>query len=271
MLHRSVIAGSWYPGERNSLKFSIEAYLNEARIEAPASRPLALISPHAGHMYSGAVAAHAYKAVQGLSYETVVIVSPSHRMRFDFVAVWSAGAFETPLGLVEVDEQACRRLMQLSDIVINEPRPHVQEHALEIQLPFLQVALPAFRLVPLIMGDQTPELCFSLAEALKDAFPEPDKVLVVASSDLSHFHSVQAAADLDNRLANHLAAFDTASLASELASGAVEACGGGPILTAMRYAALRDCPRLTVVKQADSSAVSGDTASVVGYLAAVIA
>lgn len=271
MLHRSVIAGSWYPGEPQSLKLSIEAYLNEAQIEAPAERPLALISPHAGHMYSGAVAAHAYKCVQALDYETVVVVSPSHRMRFPFAAVWSEGAYETPLGQVEVDAAACQRLMQVSGIVISEPRPHLQEHALEIQLPFLQVALSSFKLVPLILGDQAPELCYQLAEDLKNAFTEPAKVLVVASSDLSHFHSAQAAAALDQRLAERLKSFDPAGLAADLNSGAVEACGGGPILTAMRYAELNGCRRLTVLKQADSSAVSGDSASVVGYLAAVLA
>lgn len=271
MLHRSVIAGSWYPGDPASLKSSIQAYLDAAQIEAPAGRPLALISPHAGHIYSGAVAAHAYKTLQGLEYPTVVILSPSHRMLFEGVAAWAAGAFETPLGQVPVDVEACERLMAASELIIDEPRPHIQEHALEIQLPFLQVVLPIFKLVPLVMGQQGPELCLKLAAALKTVFPEPDKVLVVASSDLSHFHAAAAASRLDRRLAGHLSSFDTAGLARDLAGGAVEACGGGPILSAMYYAELNGCRRLAVLKQADSSAVSGDTGSVVGYLAAVLA
>jgi len=271
MLHRSVIAGSWYPSDKTALRLSILDYLSEAQIREDHVRPLAIISPHAGHIYSGLVAAHAYKSLNCQDYRNVVIICPSHRMHFPFVAAWGEGAFETPLGQIEVDTEACRRLAGLSPLVVDETKPHIQEHALEIQLPFLQVILPEFKLVPLIMGEQRPELCRELAHALKAAYPDPAEVLVIASSDLSHFHPRQTAKRMDERLAEHLANFDIVSLAQELESGAIEACGGGPIMAAMHYAELNGCRKLEVLCQADSSNVSGDETSVVGYLAARLA
>ncbi|MCD6570591.1 MAG: AmmeMemoRadiSam system protein B [Deltaproteobacteria bacterium] len=150
----SPIAGSWYPGYPDILKGDIGAYLDHASIPEIPARPVAIISPHAGYVYSGPVAAHAYKTLMGYDYSTVVVISPSHRAYFPFISIWGDGAYETPLGQVPVDEELCTALVKSSTFIREEKRPHLAEHALEIQLPFLQVVLKLFKLCPVIMGQQ---------------------------------------------------------------------------------------------------------------------
>ncbi len=268
-IRRPVIAGSWYPGKPETLRKDIAAYLTDARIPEIPVKPVAVISPHAGYMYSGPVAAYAYKAVQGRDYTTVVVISPSHRAYFPYVAVWPKGCYETPLGIIEVDEDLCASLLEGS-AVVDDPGPHGSEHALEIQLPFLQHVLGTFMLCPLIMGVQDLSQCRGLAEALGRCVRDPDSTLVVASSDLSHFHSSKIAEDMDKRVASHIEAFDAQGLCNALEKSTSEACGGGPILTAMLYGSLLGRTTAKVLRYAHSGNITGDNSSVVGYLSAVI-
>jgi AmmeMemoRadiSam system protein B len=178
----------------------------------------------------GPVAAHAYKASEGHGYSTVVVISPSHRAAFPYVSVWPRGAYETPLGRIEIDESLCASLLE-SPIVRDDPLPHAHEHALEIQLPFAQYVLSSFRLCPLIMGRQDLAACEELASALKMAGVSPEETLVIASSDLSHFHGSTRAEQMDLRVAGHINSFDIAGLSEDLQLSRAEACGGGPIIT----------------------------------------
>ncbi|HPC47969.1 MAG TPA: AmmeMemoRadiSam system protein B [Deltaproteobacteria bacterium] len=268
-VRRPAIAGSWYPGDPETLIRDIDRYLSAVKDTAPVPRPLALIAPHAGYMYSGPVAAYAYRTVEGLSYETVVVISPSHRASFPGISVWPRGFYETPLGLIEVDETLCAALLS-SPHIHDDTRPHGPEHALEIQLPFLQRVLGSFRLCPLIMGRQDRETCEGLAKALHANITTPLNTLVVASSDLSHFHSASRAENMDKRVVRHIESLDTAALSADLEQDACEACGGGPIVAAMDYARRKGAAHAKVLCYAHSGHVTGDTSSVVGYLAAVI-
>lgn len=268
-VRKAVIAGSWYPGDPESLRRDIRRYLDSACVEPPEGKPVALVSPHAGYLYSGPVAAFAYKAVEGLSYSTVVVISPSHRVAFPSVSVWPSGAYETPLGRIEVDEALCSELLEWP-VFTDDTRPHAREHALEIQLPFLQVTLGSFKLCPLIMGSQDADVCESVARALHEAVLSPEDTLVVASSDLSHFHRSTTAERMDLAVAKYLESFDITSLSKALDRSEVEACGGGPILTAMIYAKLLGRTTSRVLRYAHSGHVTGDNSSVVGYLAALI-
>ncbi len=269
-VRKPVIAGSWYSDDPVALRHELTGYLDKAAVDAIPHKPLAIISPHAGYLYSGHVAGYAYKAVRGLNYKTVVVISPSHRAYFPYVSVWPKGYFETPLGRIEVDEELCEKLMNASVIFTDNTRPHDSEHALEIQLPFLQTALHHFKLCPLIMGQQDLELCQELSSALHSSISNPEDVLIVASSDLSHFHQSGEAEAMDARVADRIKSFDISGLSRDLTSSTSEACGGGPIMTVMDYAQRLSRTEATVLKYAHSGHITGDNSSVVGYLAAVI-
>jgi len=269
-VRKPVIAGSWYPDDPVVLRAQIDGFLQDAAIEDIPRKPAAIISPHAGYLYSGPVAAHAYKAVRGRSYGTVVVISPSHRAYFPYVSVWARGSFETPLGAIEVDEALCGKILDASVIFTDNTRPHDTEHALEIQLPFLQAVLPPFKLCPLVMGQQDYSLCQDLSRALIASIDDPDDVLVVASTDLSHFHPSSQAEAMDNRIAHCVEALDAEGLAAAMSGEEAEACGGGPIMSALIYAKSLSRTEARILKYAHSGHITGDNTSVVGYLAAVI-
>src|SRR5436309_3142634 len=186
-IRKSAVAGTWYPGDRASIAAEVEQYLAAARVPPAPGHLVALICPHAGLRYSGPVAAHAYGLLRGESDLTAVLVGPSHRMAFDGVAVVAQGAFETPLGQAPVDEELAARLLSCDKRIADEPRPHRSEHSLEMQLPFLQHLVPGLRIVPVLMGSQSREEADLLAHALGAAL-EGRGALLIASSDLSHYH-----------------------------------------------------------------------------------
>ncbi len=269
-IRKAAIAGTWYPGDPATLTRDIRTFLHDAAIPHLAGRPVAVISPHAGYIYSGPVAGYAYKAVQGQSYKRVVVISPSHRANFPFLSLWAEGGYATPLGVVEIDEEFCARLTNDSASIRDSRPMHLAEHALEIQLPFLQVSLGTFKLCPIIMGQQQMGLCRELGNVLARAIGDPRETLVVASSDLSHFHHSSRAAVMDSTIAKRIEEFDIEGLNQALETGAGEACGGGPIISAMVYAQAVGHPTAQVLKYANSGDVTGERSSVVGYLAAVI-
>ncbi|MBW1644868.1 MAG: AmmeMemoRadiSam system protein B [Deltaproteobacteria bacterium] len=241
---RPVVAGAFYPAEPHQLRAEIERYLAAARRQELPGEVVGLVSPHAGYVYSGPVAASAYRQVAGEVYDLVVVVSPSHRTYFAGFSVYSAGDYLTPLGEVPVDLELARRLQAEYDGFHFVPQAHAGEHALEVQLPFLQVALPAFRLLPLIM-------------------------LLVASSDLSHYHPQEEAVLLDRRLVAAVEANDPRQLWQTVESGQAEACGAGPMTAVMLTAARLGATASRVLDYRTSGDTAGDRRQVVGYLAAV--
>jgi AmmeMemoRadiSam system protein B len=267
-LRKSVLAGSWYPGNHSVLKRDIETFLNLVPETKSESEAVAIIAPHAGYIYSGQVAAYAYKRVCGNSYDAVIVIGPSHRAAFHGVSVFSSGGYETPLGIVPVDEELAKRIKKKSKIVSDIPAAHLQEHSIEIQLPFLQYVLGNFSFVPLVMGDQGASTCQELAQAIYDSI-QGMKVLIVASSDLSHFHGYNEAAKLDGVTLRYLKDSDATGLLDSLGSETAEACGGGPMAVAMLVAHKTGANSARVLKYANSGDVTGDKSSVVGYAAAI--
>ncbi len=265
------VAGTWYPGTVPALRAAVGGHLAEAE-PAPAGDVVAVIAPHAGLVYSGPVAAHAYRAVAGRPYDVVVLVGPSHYHGFEGVAIWPAGAFETPLGPVAVEAGVADRLLA-SPVVGTHPTAHDREHALEMQLPFLQEVLPGVPIVPLLFGYQERPTIEALAEALAEACAGLTPLLV-ASTDLSHFFDAARAAALDRVVVDHVARFDAAGLLAEYEGyslnerGRYVACGGGAAIAVMLAAARLGADRARVLRRADSGDVSGDKTAVVGYLAA---
>jgi AmmeMemoRadiSam system protein B len=268
VLRKSVIAGSWYPGNPSALRRDIEKYFNSVPDTKLAGEVVAIIAPHAGYVYSGQVAAYAYKLVCGNNYDAVIVLGPSHRAAFHGVSVFSSGGYETPLGIVPVAEELAKQIKRNSKLVSDIPAAHLQEHSIEIQLPFLQYALGNFSFVPLVMGDQSASTCQELAQAIYDSI-QGMKVLIVASSDLSHFHAYKEAINLDGVAIRHLKEGDAPGLLDSIESDNTEACGGGPMAVAILVARKFGANKAQVLKYANSGDVTGDKSSVVGYAAAI--
>lgn len=267
-LRRSVIAGSWYPGDPSILQRDIAAYLSHIPDINIESDIMGFVAPHAGYIYSGQVAAHAFKAIQGRSYDTVILIGPSHRVAFSGVSIYSRGAYETPLGEIPVDEHFAQILIKGSKLISDLPAAHAQEHSLEIQLPFLQVVLGRFTLVPLVMGDQSAETCRELACLIHQASKDRN-IIIVGSSDLSHFHDYTKAKELDGIALGHIRNFDAQGLLDSLDQNKAEACGGGPIAVTMLTSKKKGARHSQVLSYANSGDVTGDKRSVVGYASAV--
>jgi len=267
-IRESVIAGTWYPGNASRLQKEVQKYLSQASTVDVKGQLIALISPHAGYRYSGQVAAYAYKMLEKHTFETVVVIAPSHRAYFRGVSVYDRGGYRTPLGVVPLDPELVSALKQREDRIRYVAEAHTQEHSLEIQLPFLQVLLPHFKLVPLVMGNQDFTTCQWLAKAVADCID--DAVLLVASSDLSHFHPYKEARRLDEVVVEKVNEFDPKGLSDDLANSKCEACGGGPMVTAMLIARELGANKSRVLHYANSGDVTGDHSGVVGYMAAAL-
>ncbi len=271
----SAVAGSWYPATGARLTEAVDAHLAAAAVDEVARCPRAIIAPHAGLMYSGPVAAYAYTLVRQCRYAAAVLVGPSHFVGFEGVSIWPRGEWGTPLGAVQVADGLADALAAESRAIIEHPAAHGREHSLEMQLPVGARLLPGVPIVPLVMGHQQRETAMALGDALARAVAShrarhPGEILLVASSDLSHYEDAAAASRLDAVVVRHVEAFDAGGLMDALEREPRHACGGGPMVSVLRAAALLGGTRARILRYADSGDVSGDKSSVVGYLAAAI-
>jgi AmmeMemoRadiSam system protein B len=267
---RPAVAGTWYPDDPAVLRREIDGYLEAVPAAPMSGRLVALISPHAGLRYSGPVAAHAYALLRGQRDLTVVLVGPSHRQRFEGVSVFARGAFATPLGDVPIDEAAAEALLAAGGGLVADPAPHRDEHSLEMQLPFLQHLVPGLRLVPLLMGSQSREEVEALAGALVSGL-QGREALLVASSDLSHYHPAEVANELDAKVVGDVARLDAEGLMARQEAFHGHACGGGPMVAVMMAARARGARASDILRYADSGdAGEHDKTRVVGYLAAAL-
>jgi len=262
------VAGTFYPGDAKTLSRQVQDFLSRVPKESVPGEIIALVSPHAGYMYSGQVAAHAYKLVAGTKFDAVVVFSPSHRYHLSGGSVYASGSYETPLGSIPIEKDLCQRLMEESSLIRFIPKAHSQEHSLEVQLPFLQETIGPFRLVPIIIGDQSFQTCEEIGQATARVL-RGKKALLVASTDLSHYHPYEEAVKLDQIVLDHLRAFDPRKLGQDLGVGRMEACGGGPVIAAMVAAKELGADHAQVLKYLNSGDVTGDRSGVVGYAAAV--
>ncbi|MGB7907324.1 MAG: AmmeMemoRadiSam system protein B [Syntrophobacteraceae bacterium] len=272
VIHDPVVAGTWYPGTASELRKQVEEYLSRVPEHGSKGQTVAIISPHAGYVYSGQVAAHSFKAIQGQKFDSIIVIGPSHYVPFGGVATYDCAGFRTPLGVIPLDSELIAALMKREERIRDLPGVFLQEHSLEAELPFLQVVLPGFKLVPLVMGDSDITTCRWLAEAIVKC-TEGKSVLIVASSDLSHYHSYDVAAEMDQRLLQKIGAMDIEGIEQCLEDRKCEACGQGPIITAMLAAKKLGAGRCDILKYANSGDVTGEKMSprgVVGYGAACI-
>jgi MEMO1 family protein len=267
-IRKSSLAGSWYPDNPRSLRTCISDFFQRVPDGSIPGDIVGLVAPHAGYLYSGQVAAYAYKMLQGHIFDAVIVIGPSHRFPFRGVSLDNQDGYATPLGTVPLDGRLADRIRAESRLVSVIPAAHVQEHSIEIQLPFLQYALGEFSFVPLLMGSQDRKTCEDLAAAIVRAVGQK-KVLVVGSSDLSHFHSYNQALKLDALAIGFWERMDVEGFLKGLEEQQFEACGGGPAAVAMMAAKKMGASQAKLLRYANSGDVAGDKHSVVGYGAAV--
>ena len=268
-IRRPAVAGTWYSASPDELAADVDRYLSLADETPPLRKLAAMIAPHAGLIYSGPVAGHAYRQLRGRSIDVIVLVGPAHTGGFDGVALYAGGGFDSPLGAALVDSEYSARLLAASSVVREHRAPHAREHSLEMQLPFLRRVAPKATIVPLLMGWQTAETARALGDALAQAVIDRS-VLFVASTDLSHYEDAATAGRLDRIVIDHVRRFDPEGLQSALAANPNHACGGGPAVAVMRAARTLGARDAVILNYADSGDVSGDKSSVVGYLAAAL-
>jgi hypothetical protein len=258
----------FYSGNRLTLDREVETLLESAPVQPVPGRIIALIVPHAGYMYSGRTAAYVYSLLRGTHVPDVVIVAPSHHEYFDGISVYPGAAYTTPLGTVPVSTTLRAELLAACPFVQATLAGHGPEHAVEVQLPFLQKVLGTTRILPLVVGNQSRSVCFGLGEALGLILQGTEAVLV-ASTDLSHFHPAKVAEQMDRVVAGDLEQFDPEQLMDDIEAGHVEACGGGPTVAVLVAARKLGARSVRVLHRTHSGAITGDNRSVVGYLAAV--
>lgn len=263
------VAGLFYPELKSVLEKDVDEYLLRAKVARIEGTIRGLICPHAGFVYSGLTAAAAFRLLKERTYDVVIIVGPSHREYFEGVSVFPGTSYRTPLGDVPVHDELREALRKADPCITVSEQGHLMEHSVEVELPFLQRALGKVPFVPLVMGDQRRETCLALAGALTRAC-RGRNVLLVASSDLSHYHPYPEAVDLDKRVVADVEEFRPEELLRKLEGEEVEACGGGPMVAVMLAARDLGAARAKALLYCNSGDVTGEKDAVVGYLSAVL-
>jgi MEMO1 family protein len=269
----SPIAGTWYEGNPNALARTVDEYLDRAELPELPGNVVAVIAPHAGHIYSGPVAGYAFAAIRGLTPDLVAVVSPMHQPYYEPLLTTAHEAYSTPLGNIPVDKDALAALdVELKQTLGSTTTPvaHDREHSLEIELPFLQRALAAkFRLLPVMVRSQAMKASEALGAALAKVLKDRDAMLV-ASTDLSHFYDQKTAGKLDSEMLRCFESFDPYAIFAAEASGRGQACGHAAVAAVLWAARTLGADTVKVLHYATSGDVTGDTSSVVGYGAAVV-
>ena len=269
----SPIAGQWYPGNAHTLASSVDDYINQARLPAIEGQVIAVMAPHAGHVYSGPVAGYAFAALRGLQPDLVAVISPSHHPYPQELLTTSHDAYVTPLGSVPVDREAVQALDAALQKELGFGLSAIQrdrEHSLEIELPFLQRVLPeGFRLLPVMVRDLAVRTVHTLGTQLAAVLQGRNAVLV-ASTDLSHFYTQELAKRLDSEVLRRVEAFDPQGVLDAEEEGVGFACGRGALASVLWAARALGADTVKVLHHATSGDVTGDYDQVVGYGAAVV-
>ena len=262
----AAFADAFYPGDPARLDREVGGFLAAAKPAAPLpGRVVALIAPHAGYVYSGPTAGAAYARAAGRTFDTVVIIGPSHSLAFEGCSVWPDGGFETPLGLARVDASLAKTIAKAGGYEFRA-EAFTEEHSVEVQVPFVQKAFPGAAIVPIVMGSPTRAAVRALGAALAKACLDKN-VLVVASTDMSHYLPKTQAQATDARTIKLIQDLDVSAIVRKMEAGDNIMCGGGPVAAVLLMAEKAGRPRVEVLARTDSSSSGGP---VVGYLGAAV-
>ena len=264
------VSGQFYDSNSKRLSKDIDKFFLGAKVIQREKFIDIIISPHAGYVYSGAVAAYGYKAASKNKYRTVVVLAPSHFYGFDGVSIGLYDAFQTPLGNVAVDMDFAKKLESLNDKFYFDEKAFAKEHSLEVQIPFIQKAFENAKIVPVVVGQIDAQILKDFAQALVAVIDNRRDVLIVASTDLSHFHDDEFARNIDRRTIETIKRLDVQELLEGSYLKKLELCGSMPVAISMIYAKLKGLGNVDILNYANSGDVSGDRSSVVGYVSAII-
>jgi AmmeMemoRadiSam system protein B len=268
----SPIAGRWYSGDALRLASEVDGYIDQAILPKLSGSVVGIMAPHAGYQYSGKTAGYAFRCVQDITFELVVILSPFHARQCYELLTTGHAAYQTPLGIVEVDRESLERLSEtlkkdgvdLGRVVFDE------EHSLEIELPFLQRALRGvFYMLPLMVAIRNEAVLQLLGEGLAEIVRERN-VLLVASTDLSHFYPLHIAQKLDEAIMEQVAAFSPSGILEAEEHGKGFACGAGAVAAMLWAAKALGANEVNRLHYSTSGEITGDNSAVVGYGAAVV-
>ena len=266
------VSGQFYSSDSQRLSQDIDTFFSQASIK-PYDKEIrfpVVIVPHAGYVYSGGVAAYGFKALSRKNYKTIVILAGSHYVNFDGMSVWGKGSFKTPLGEVGVDEDFSRKLIASHDRFYFEPRAFDREHSLEVEIPFAQKTFKDFKIVPVVMGQPSFSVIEDFAQSLSNIIGDRDDVLIVVSTDLSHYHSDEKARNFDRQAIEAVKNFEAEKILKECRLRIMEMCGHVPVVAAILYAKEKGAATADVLRYQNSGDVSGDKSQVVGYTSILI-
>ena len=259
------VAGSFYPSDKNMLVKQINNF-NQQVPSLKTPKPLIVVAPHAGYVYSGSIAAYAFKAIKPINPTTIIVIAPSHFYPFKGAAIWPRGGFKTPLGIIGVDEDLAKQLMLATGVLHENPDVFNQEHALEVELPFIQQAIGSnVKIVPILMGQPDFKACEDLARALNRIIGNRQDIAVVISSDMSHYHPYDQANTIDAKTLTIIKEMDIEGFFKGNMTRHIEMCGFVPVTVGMMLAKLRGLSTVEVLKYANSGDTAFDKNRVVGY------
>lgn len=265
-LRHPAVAGRFYPGDRDTLLDDVQSYLSPSGTALPA---VGCVSPHAGYIYSGSVAGAVYSTID--VPERCVVLCPNHTGRGQPLAIMSTGSWETPLGRVEIDSSLADALKQQFSLLSEDREAHRSEHAIEVQLPFLQQRRAHFTFVPIALGTGQFEILHKLGEAVGEVLQaQPEPALIVASSDMNHYESDRVTRLKDHKAIEKLLALDPRGLYDVVTKEEVSMCGFGPAIVMLTAAKRLGATSAKLIKYATSGDVSGEREMVVGYAGVVV-
>ncbi|MFA5155993.1 MAG: AmmeMemoRadiSam system protein B [Candidatus Omnitrophota bacterium] len=267
------VTGAFYPADKERLSATVDSLLDSVNPEAVKGEIFALICPHAGYTYSGRTAAYAYKLVKNKPYKTVIVIGTSHRYGFPGISIYPSGSFRTPLGEIEIDKEFSAKLLNKNEIIYFEPRAFAEEHSVEVQLPFVQRALPGAKIVAVVMGDCSLETCDKFVAVLNEAIAGRNDVLLVASSDMYHGEDYEECELVDAATVSYLKNMDAQGLYYGLREGKLQMCGGWPAVTVIMLAKELGHDKLVVLDRTNSAVVTGRKMKgewTVGYVSCAI-
>jgi AmmeMemoRadiSam system protein B len=272
-IRQPAVAGRFYPSNAEHLRAEVESFLNpppDSDVEpTPEIRALGCVVPHAGYMYSGHVAGAVYRRLE--PPQRTIILCPNHTGMGEPLAIMSRGAWRSPLGDVAIDEQLAEELKRAMPLLSEDEEAHRSEHALEVQLPFLQVLTPRIQFVPIAVGTGNFEVLSALGAAIgKILGAQRDRVLVIASSDMNHYESDRVTRIKDRRAIDQLLALDPRGLYDTVREGQISMCGYGPAVIMLTAARRLGATEARLIRYATSGDVSGDKDMVVGYAGIVV-
>jgi len=262
MIREPVVAGMFYPSDRERLEELVSSFISGSG-RLVDDMITGIVSPHAGYVYSGAVAGAAFASAPDVVLN-VIVIAPPHRYPVIGASVYDGEGYGTPLGIVPVQREITSRLLQAG--LRFQPAAHRSEHSAEVQIPFIQVRWPGSSIAVILQGSTSADYSRQLAEMISEAAQGFDNTLVIASSDLSHYHSLAAAKKKDSKIIEAFISGNPSNMEMAIQEGG-EACGIGPILTLMNYAAIMKQTRFGKIMWETSAVASGDSSSVVGYFA----